>query len=48
MENGEKIYTLQEENTYNAHPAKFSPEDKFSRERIIIKKRFNIPPFHDL
>lgn len=26
----------------SAHPARFSPEDKFSRHRIIIKKRFGL------
>ncbi len=26
----------------SAHPARFSPDDKFSRERIVCKKRFNI------
>jgi H/ACA ribonucleoprotein complex subunit 3 len=24
--------------------ARFSPEDKYSRQRIIIKKRFNLLP----
>lgn len=28
--------------TISAHPAKFSPEDPFSRERILNKKRFKI------
>ena len=28
----------------SAHPARFSPEDKFSRERITIKKRFGLLP----
>jgi H/ACA ribonucleoprotein complex subunit 3 len=26
--------------TVTAHPARFSPEDKYSRQRLIIKKRF--------
>jgi H/ACA ribonucleoprotein complex subunit 3 len=26
--------------TVTAHPARFSPEDKYSRHRLIIKKRF--------
>lgn len=30
--------------TSSAHPARFSPDDKFSRERIIGKKRFNLLP----
>lgn len=28
--------------TFSAHPARFSPEDKYSRQRIIIKKRFGL------
>lgn len=27
-----------------AHPARFSPDDKFSRERVTLKKRFGILP----
>lgn len=30
--------------TKSAHPARFSPDDKFSRERITCKKRFGILP----
>jgi H/ACA ribonucleoprotein complex subunit 3 len=30
--------------TLSAHPARFSPEDKYSRERITIKKRFGLLP----
>jgi H/ACA ribonucleoprotein complex subunit 3 len=30
--------------TGSAHPARFSPDDKFSRERIMGKKRFNLLP----
>lgn len=30
--------------TKSAHPARFSPDDKFSRERITLKKRFGILP----
>lgn len=30
--------------TQSAHPARFSPDDKFSRERIICKKRFGLLP----
>ncbi|EOB14914.1 H/ACA ribonucleoprotein complex subunit 3 [Nosema bombycis CQ1] len=40
-----KIYTLEEEGTESAHPARFSPEDKFSKQRIEIKRRFKIRPF---
>ncbi|KAF5831566.1 H/ACA ribonucleoprotein complex, subunit Nop10 [Dunaliella salina] len=46
---GERVYTLQKVDpkgnpTLSAHPARFSPDDKFSRERITLKKRFNLLP----
>ncbi|EGI69708.1 NOP10 protein, partial [Pseudoatta argentina] len=28
--------------TMSAHPARFSVEDKYSRERIIMKRRFGL------
>jgi H/ACA ribonucleoprotein complex subunit 3 len=48
-EKGDRVYTLKKEDTSgtptdSAHPARFSPDDKFSRERIICKKRFNLLP----
>ncbi|KAG0599363.1 hypothetical protein M758_12G146500 [Ceratodon purpureus] len=48
-ENGDKVYTLKkesptEEPTQSAHPARFSPDDKFSKHRVICKKRFNLLP----
>uniref|UniRef100_A0A0N5ARP4 Nucleolar protein 10 n=1 Tax=Syphacia muris TaxID=451379 RepID=A0A0N5ARP4_9BILA len=41
---GNRVYTLKKEDptgkqTLSAHPARFSPEDKNSQYRIIIKKR---------
>jgi H/ACA ribonucleoprotein complex subunit 3 len=41
-ESGKRVYTLQvvlEDGSYtlNAHPARFSPDDKFSKERIQCK-----------
>ena len=30
--------------SYSAHPARFSPDDAYSRHRIILKKRFGILP----
>ena len=30
--------------TVSAHPARFSPDDKFSKHRIICKKRFGLLP----
>nr|ACI49103.1 hypothetical protein Cbre_JD13.005 [Caenorhabditis brenneri] len=45
----QRIYTLKRtspsgEQTLTAHPARFSPEDKNSKYRIIIKKRFGLLP----
>ncbi|KAL4617696.1 H/ACA ribonucleoprotein complex subunit 3, partial [Arapaima gigas] len=28
--------------TTSAHPARFSPDDKFSRHRVTVKKRFGL------
>jgi len=44
-----RIYTLSKTApdgtpTKSAHPARFSPDDKFSAQRILIKKRFSILP----
>jgi len=45
---GNRVYTLKkktpddEKITESAHPARFSPDDKFSRHRIACKKRFGI------
>ena len=40
---GKRIYTLKKEVagavTTSAHPARFSPDDKFSRQRVTLKKR---------
>ena len=46
---GKRVYTLQNaqnsgEHTLNAHPARFSPDDQFSQERMELKKRFNQLP----
>ncbi|XP_055328470.1 H/ACA ribonucleoprotein complex subunit 3-like [Paramacrobiotus metropolitanus] len=46
-ENNTRVYTLKALDpdgrpTHTAHPAKFSPEDKYSRQRITIKKRFGL------
>ena len=44
---GKRVYTLTESSpegtcTLSAHPSKFSPDDQFSEERILCKKRFNL------
>ncbi|XP_045463990.1 H/ACA ribonucleoprotein complex subunit 3 [Harmonia axyridis] len=46
--NGKRIYTLEKTSpvdgkpTFSAHPARFSPEDKYSKQRVIIKTRFGL------
>ena len=46
-ENGKRVYTMKKEDgsgvpTSSAHPARFSPDDKFSKERLTCKKRFGV------
>lgn len=46
---GKRVYTLLKntesgEITKSAHPARFSPDDKYSRQRVTLKKRFNLLP----
>ncbi|EDQ91325.1 uncharacterized protein MONBRDRAFT_14965 [Monosiga brevicollis MX1] len=46
-ESGDRVYTLNKTDpkgqpTISAHPARFSPDDKYSRHRVTLKKRFNI------
>lgn len=46
-ENGNRVYSLKKtsasgESTKSAHPARFSPDDKFSRHRVTLKKRFSV------
>ncbi|XP_068953774.1 H/ACA ribonucleoprotein complex subunit 3 [Petaurus breviceps papuanus] len=46
-EKGDRVYTLKKtdpagQQTCSAHPARFSPDDKYSRHRITIKKRFKV------
>ncbi|QRW22186.1 Nop10 family nucleolar RNA-binding protein [Rhizoctonia solani] len=48
-EEGKRVYTLKKVTpggkiTRSAHPARFSPDDKFARHRVTIKKRFGILP----
>jgi H/ACA ribonucleoprotein complex subunit 3 len=41
---GKRVYTLKKvasgQVTKSAHPARFSPDDKWSRQRITLKRRF--------
>ena len=46
---GKRVYTFKYHSptgdpTHSAHPARFSPEDKYSRQRITIKARFGLLP----
>ncbi|KAI1113310.1 putative ribosome biogenesis protein nop10 [Nemania sp. NC0429] len=45
-ESGKRIYTLKKvldgTVTKSAHPARFSPDDKWSRQRVTLKKRFGL------
>lgn len=47
---GNRVYTLQprspdgQQPTFSAHPARFSPDDKFSHERWTCKKRYGLLP----
>ena len=46
-ENGKRIYTLKKVDpagsaTISAHPARFSPDDKYSRHRVQVKRRFKV------
>ncbi|KAG7191313.1 snoRNP complex protein [Scheffersomyces spartinae] len=50
---GKRVYTLKKltddgEITKSAHPARFSPDDKYSRQRVTLKKRFGIKPMKGL
>jgi len=44
---GKRVYTLkkatpEDKVTESAHPARFSPDDKFSKHRVACKKRFGM------
>ena len=46
---GKRVYTLAKVDpsgkpTFSAHPARFSPEDQYSRQRITVKRRFGLLP----
>ncbi|EOD03921.1 hypothetical protein EMIHUDRAFT_221723 [Emiliania huxleyi CCMP1516] len=43
-ESGERKETPAGKPTESAHPARFSPDDKFSKHRIICKRRFGLLP----
>ncbi|ANQ06349.1 Ribosome biogenesis protein Nop10, partial [Plasmodium coatneyi] len=44
--NGKRVYTVKPvvdgKVTFSAHPCRFSPDDKFSSQRVALKKRFNL------
>ena len=43
---GRRVYTLKEEvegkPSFSAHPARFSPDDKYSAQRVACKRRFGL------
>ncbi|RDA84423.1 hypothetical protein CP532_2879 [Ophiocordyceps camponoti-leonardi (nom. inval.)] len=44
---GNRLYTLKKvvaggKVTKSAHPARFSPDDKWSRQRVTLKRRFGL------
>eukprot|EP00842_Homolaphlyctis_polyrhiza_P006660 jgi/Hompol1/6996/HPOL_005151-RA len=44
---GKRVYTLKKQTadgtvTKSAHPARFSPDDKYSRHRVTLKRRFGV------
>jgi len=46
---GKRVYTLAKADptgkpTISAHPARFSPDDKYSKHRVTLKRRFNLLP----
>jgi H/ACA ribonucleoprotein complex subunit 3 len=46
---GKRVYTLKKVDvdgnaTQSAHPARFSPDDKYSQQRVEIKRRFKCLP----
>ncbi|XP_025408318.1 H/ACA ribonucleoprotein complex subunit 3 [Sipha flava] len=49
-EDGNRVYTLKKidpntgNQTLSAHPARFTPTDQHSKERIRIKERFGLLP----
>lgn len=47
LSEGKRVYTLKKidpegKPTLSAHPARFSPDDKYSRHRVTIKRRFKV------
>jgi len=46
---GKRVYTLAKvdplgQPTISAHPARFSPDDRYSKQRVTLKRRFKILP----
>ena len=43
---GKRLYTLKKvvdgKVSKSAHPARFSPDDKWSRQRVTLKRRFGL------
>jgi len=49
VEDGQRVYTLKDKREgkwiVKSHPARFSPQDAYSKYRIITKERYDIFPF---
>ncbi|XP_051912555.1 H/ACA ribonucleoprotein complex subunit 3-like [Hippocampus zosterae] len=47
-EQGIRVYTLQEvvdgRYSLSAHPAHFSPDDQYSKQRLLCKERYGLLP----
>ncbi|OTF81897.1 H/ACA ribonucleoprotein complex protein-like protein [Euroglyphus maynei] len=46
-DSNKRVYTMAKVDplgrpTFSAHPARFSPDDRYAKERIMIKKRFGL------
>ncbi|EDV26105.1 H/ACA ribonucleoprotein complex subunit 3 [Trichoplax sp. H2] len=46
-QDGKRVYTMKKVDpngkpTISAHPARFSPDDKYSRQRVLLKRRFGL------
>uniref|UniRef100_A0A5K3FPN5 Nucleolar protein 10 n=1 Tax=Mesocestoides corti TaxID=53468 RepID=A0A5K3FPN5_MESCO len=48
-DSGKRVYTMkfidpEGRPTQSAHPARYSPDDKYSEQRVTLKMRFNLLP----
>ncbi|KAJ0963726.1 hypothetical protein J5N97_028848 [Dioscorea zingiberensis] len=43
-ENGDKVYTTKKESPVGSPTQSAHPDDKYSRQRVLLKKRFGLLP----